>query len=486
MGGLMGLAGRTRSALAVALFAVAVSAHSADCVSSYILLSQAGFQPNHPVGPVAWNGSVLAVARATTGVPVTLSLYDGNMVPVTSETTVTTSSLGHSLKLLTNGSKFALIFFTTAGTIALQEISPNGTPLGAERRLATSHGVFQSQELDATYNAAAGLWEVLYTIPANVDTGLWLTTIPANSAGAITDVRLQTSITPGQTTPRIAAAANRTIAVGWHRPLGAANSYFVALYDQSLLFANALIVVSSNLQSPVLTSPGNNTFALLYQGPVSGGTELRWVRFNTTGAITNADARLLIGSGIDVEPVSLLWNPTLAEWAVTYLDQSIGATIFPGEYRIRRLTSSAAVISDTLFTPDANLAVVGGRYPIATSGTAYFGSIERFYSVAEGSDSYLVKHCPLDAAAKAVNATPVARQPFTFTATASGGVPPYAYTWDFGDFSEPRHERTFNHAYERTGTYTVTLTVTDFYGDKAVRTLTVTVVDTIRRRTTKR
>jgi len=482
----MGLLRRTRIALVVALFAVAVSAYSADCISSYNLLSERGFQPNHPAGPVAWNGSVLAVARAVPGAPITLSLYDANLIPVTSETTVTTSPFGRSLKLLTNGSKFALVFLTSSGTIAFQEISPAGVAIGAERRIGASHGTFNEQELDATYNPAADKWEILYSIPTTADLGLWLTTIPAGNVGAaIVDVRLQTFITSLQPTPRIAAAANGTIAVSWYRPNNDANTYFVAFYDQALGFPSTSFIVSTNVQLPTLTSTGNS-FALLYQAPITGGTELRWLRFNASGTITNADARLLIGSGIDVVPVSILFNPALGEWAVTYLDASIGVANFPGDYRIRRLTPAGVLISDTIFTPDANKSVVPGRYPIATNGTAYFGSIERFYSVIEGSDSYLVKHCPLDATVKAENLTPVTRQPFTFTAAASGGVLPYTYTWDFGDFTELRHDRIFKHPYERTGTYTVTLTVTDAYGDKAVRTTTVTVVDTIRRRTTKR
>jgi len=482
----MGLLARTRIALAVALFAIASAGYSADCISSYILLSERGFQPNHPAGPVAWNGSVLAVARATPGVPVTLSLYDSSLIPLTPERTVTVSPLGRSLKLLTNGSKFAVVFFTSSGTIAFQEIAADGTRLGAERQIGASHGVFNDQELDATYNPGADKWEVLYSVPVTADFGLWLTTIPAgNAQGAITDVRLQTFITSLQPTPRIAAAANGTIAVAWYRPNNDVNTYFIALYDQTLAFPTSSFVASTNVQLPTLTSTGN-TFALLYQAPISGGTELRWMRFNASGAITSADARLLIGSGIDAVPVSILFNPTLAEWVVTYMDAAVGFVNFPGDYRIRRLTTSGALISDTIFTPDANRSVIPGRFPIATNGQAYFGSIERFYSTIEGSDSYLVKHCPLDATVKATNPTPVTRTPFTFTATASGGVAPYTYTWDFGDFTELRHERTFQHGYERTGTYTVTLTVTDAYGDKAVRTTTVTVVDTIRRRTTKR
>ena len=481
----MGLAERTRIALAVTLCAFAVSAAAADCNSNYILTSQAGIQPNRPAGPVAWNGSVLAVARVIPNTPITLSTYDANLNLLTPERVVTTSLYAHSVRLISDGNKFALVFFTTTGTIAFQELLPDGSPLGPERRIAGAHGVFNEQDLDAIYNAALDLWEVLYTVPVGADLGVWLTTFHSKTSGPVTDARLQIFVSTVQALPRIAAATNGNIAISWYRPLADVNTYFIATYDPSLTFALNTVIGPTNVSAPLLTSNGTG-FALAYQAPVSGGTELRWSRFNVVGAVTSPDARLLIGSGIDVFPTALIWNALLNEWAVVYIDASIGLQVFPGDYRIRRLTPSGALISDTIFTPDSLRSTIDGHFNAVTSGPAYYGSIDRLVSNAEGWDSYVVKHCPLDASLKAENLTPVTRQPFTFTASASGGVAPYTYTWDFGDFTEQRHEQVFKHPYERTGTYTVTLTVTDSLGDKAVRTTTVVVVDTVRRRTTKR
>ena len=48
-----------------------------------------------------------------------------------------------------------------------------------------------------------------------------------------------------------------------------------------------------------------------------------------------------------------------------------------------------------------------------------------------------------------------------FTATASGGIPPYAYSWNFGDGSATSSVQDPSHAYTTAGTFTATVTATD-------------------------
>jgi PKD repeat protein len=49
----------------------------------------------------------------------------------------------------------------------------------------------------------------------------------------------------------------------------------------------------------------------------------------------------------------------------------------------------------------------------------------------------------------------------TFTAAAMGGLPPYMYTWDFGDGSAPGSGNPVAHTYASSGTFPVSLLVTD-------------------------
>jgi len=61
----------------------------------------------------------------------------------------------------------------------------------------------------------------------------------------------------------------------------------------------------------------------------------------------------------------------------------------------------------------------------------------------------------------------------TFSAYASNGVPPYAFTWDFGDGSTSTLQKP-SHTYQVAGTFTVTLTVTDSDGHTVTDTVTIT------------
>jgi len=479
---------RTRTALAAVLLAVAVSASAADCVTDYRLVSERGILPNRPAGPSAWNGSVLAVARIVPGNPVVFSRYDANLNHI-GDSVVTSSAAGTGPAiLLAGGGDFGLLFTASSGAITFQQINAAGIRTGGEVQIGASHGTFPNQEYDAAYNAFRDRWEIVYTVTNTADFGLWVTSIPAHAqqGNALIDQRVQFFLSE-QATPRIAVTANGTVAISWFRPVNNVSTLFVGFYDPSWLpFASILVTTTAESESPRLATNGTS-FALVYQSPISGGTELRWLRFDAAGRVTNADARLLVGSGIDIVPVHFLWSGSLSEWALSYIDATFGLNTFPGDYRLRRINASGALISDVLFTPDLTKSLISGQHNVTWNGAAYVGSIERFFSREEGSDSYLVKHCPLLGSIKVDSpAAPVIFQPFTFTASANGGLPPYKFSWDFGDRSELRTETSFTHAYQHTGTYTVTLTVTDSFGDKAVQSRTVVVVDSVRRRPTKR
>ena len=113
-------------------------------------------------------------------------------------------------------------------------------------------------------------------------------------------------------------------------------------------------------------------------------------------------------------------------------------------------------------------------YPHVWTGTSYVGSISRAVPRSEGSDTHLVKHCPLLSSVSGPAYTPLYGLA-QFTASASGGTPDYRYQWDFGDTGKGEG-RTPSHQYIRTGTYVVTVTITDTAGGLTVSTMTVNVV----------
>lgn len=54
---------------------------------------------------------------------------------------------------------------------------------------------------------------------------------------------------------------------------------------------------------------------------------------------------------------------------------------------------------------------------------------------------------------------PLVEQTVAFSATVEAGTPPFTFTWGWGDGTEPGSGQYTSHAYEATGTYSVTLTV---------------------------
>ena len=71
---------------------------------------------------------------------------------------------------------------------------------------------------------------------------------------------------------------------------------------------------------------------------------------------------------------------------------------------------------------------------------------------------------------------PVTREVITFSANATGGSPPYAYVWEFGDGSNATRQSIF-HAYLSSGSFEVTVTVSDTRGRRGVADTVIEVTE---------
>jgi PKD repeat protein len=109
----------------------------------------------------------------------------------------------------------------------------------------------------------------------------------------------------------------------------------------------------------------------------------------------------------------------------------------------------------------------GGTYTVALTVTDSAGQIAK-------SSQTVTVASPLSASISYSPSNPSPLLPVTFTASATGGTQPYAYSWNFGDGTTDSGARV-SHSYLLPGTYTVTLTVIDMNRQTATSSVTVTV-----------
>jgi len=464
---------------------LACAAASAQCVSLLQPVSLPVVFPNHEAGPVAWTGSLLGVAKLDSDQfsnAIWFGVYDGNLLQVVNDKLVVPVSAGGPLALLWNGSDFGLFYETQSNQqLTLQRIDLNGNTIGAPVAIAPGHALGTTQDFDFAWDATGKAYWIARTTRSGFDRGLWLTTVSASGVHYGDDlITFNISDSPH---PRLAVADGvRGTLIGL-QSLGGVTWSRVVDGQEEQAFAvvtpgqpvTAVATVAKGATNGVIATDGR-FFLLAYESPASGGTtEIRTTKFDTTGRLVSADSRLVSPSGIDVVPASLVANNTLGEWALLYIDAQFGVlSTFPPDTRLRRIPfDSSAPQSDTLFVFDQTKRSLQPTGNMLWTGSAYVGAIGRYISRVEGSESYLVRHCPLIASIIATPSINNPNQPITFVATTSGGNGPYTYAWTFGDVSAPAQGPTVSHSYRDVGAYVATVTVRDQTGGVTIARTTV-------------
>ena len=285
-------------------------------------------------------------------------------------------------------------------------------------------------------------------------------TVVSTTGEVLSDAQVSVFITP-PAQPQVFALPDGRVGVIWVRR---DETPALTLAEVSASGATRTGTVSErDILAARAATDGTTILIIFSSSTPSGGSELRYAQFDLNANRTKSDSFFLAGKGVDIVPSQLTWNSTLSEWALTYIDAVVGLNIFPGEMRLRRFTSPTATPSDTVLSPNPLHSRLVAAFPLVFLDGAYIASIQRTISRSEGSESYLIKFCPLVATATVDH--PVWRPflPVRFTASASGGTPPYAYDWQFGDNDSARGT-VAQHIYQNPGTYTVTLTATDAAG----------------------
>jgi len=460
--------GAIRTAAAGFLVLIAAAASAADCVTAVRTLSTRASVPNLVAGPSSWTGSSLAVARTQEGVPgaVWVAVYDGSLQTLAEDRLVATDARS-IVALAWNGSEHGLFYRTVNDALFLQRLSATGDPIGDRAAVTPGRLVYSGDDIDAVWSPALNAWVVGRVVSQGLTKGLWLTLLEKNGAQR-SDRQAPVSV-PAQPALTLAVTDTGVIGAFFNNAAG------------SLALARAtgegVIEVRSLAQRAdfIAATAHNGLFVVAYDAELDSGakSEIRWFVVDTAQRIVRADARLVAPRGDDVWPLSLISNGE--ELALAYIDAPRRSQPIDQSYRLRRFTFNGTVISDTPFAAES-AAFTRAQTPFrfAWTGTSYVSAA--VHSASDRLNSYLLRYCPL--VAEIVSPTRIVRlnTPVIFSAAASGGVPAYQYAWtfpfDLAAQKGPVQERVF----DRTGTYTVLLEVTDFAGAVVRDTITVEVV----------
>lgn len=458
-----------RLAVVTAVIVLAVSRPAAaQCVSNVWQIASRASTNTLIAETVIWTGSVVTVASLQDGTGnVWLSRFDENGTLLGRESKVPGTGDAEFIDLVWTGSEYGVFYVADDDRkLTLRRLTSEGDVAAAAVTLLPKIVMVEADDVDVVWDPLRNAYVVARTVNGD-EPGLWITIVEPDGS-----IRSNEKVAPAAegSLVRVVRTDSGTIAVFFKRANGDEVSYLRLSGSEQQLYRN---VWTFDDQLHVTTIDNLLVLAKWVDATNSRQTIVYKI-IDTSGQVVVDETRLLTVDEGEIETIPLSLSSGGGELAVAYLDPTgRGTTGEPG-FRLRRFTVSGETIADTLFAAgDPRRAEATTERDIAWSGTSWFAAVER--KATTGSDSYLLRMCPLAARIDAVRVAERGR-PVMFFGSALGGVPGYDYIWTFSDgvvIPAQVVERTF----AVSGSYSAVLTVRDSTGTVSSEVFTIDVND---------
>jgi hypothetical protein len=470
---------RMAAAAVLMILIAAAGTASAQCVTEVREIFSRSNSTSLVAGPFAWNGDMFAVAaRQASNNAVWVSFFNDAGDQLFPNVKVPSSDDSELIDIVWNGLEFGLFYESVDHELILRRVSTTGELIGPEiEPLGRQDFVLgDDDQLDIMWSVADNAYLIARTVNAPA-ARVYLTMLERTGI-----VRSDEQIAPTapQSLVRIDVAGNGVIGIFYEQE-GTRHIMLAPIVEGEL---ETIRKVWETVGDDLVLDARPNDFVLARtQTQGDGRKTIRWKIVDTSGREVRQEARLLIGTGVDVAALSLMARGE--EIIITYLDSRDGFDTQIGNYRIRRINTDGDTLSDTFFAAtDSGRRRAQTPYDFVWTGNAFVAFVVR--DTDDGDDSFIVRLCALNAEISG----PRVMHPgdtVTFIGTAEGGVPPYDFHWTWGFFNEafgPAPQIRFDVA----GTYVLTLTITDDTGSIATDTFEVIVAQPVvpRRRSVRK
>lgn len=460
---------QTRALLvSILIFVAGALPAAAQCVSNVRDIT--GRFPSLEAGPVAWNGSTLAIAGTQLSTQeIWIAVTDEHGNPRADRFRHVDTELGSLIDLVAAGPEFALFYRDADNFLRMRRISPTtGEPLGNIITPVHELVVSDDDTVVVQWNAPLSAYFIVRTVTSTTPDQLWLTVLNANGS-LRSDTQLASDVR-AESVVRLAITESGTAGIFYEQnPTG--NIRMIRIAPGFAPFA--AVVWDPVADHDLIVTAHEENFVLVRSEHEAETGFFIWKIVATNSDVIRPESVLTSGTGREVRGLSIM--SIGSELAMTYLDAPAGFELQSPRYRLFRFTGTGEEISHAYFAAvDPGIRRAVTDYDFVWTGSAYVSSA--VLETGEVDESYLLRYCPLVAGVLGTR-TVERNHPVTFTGAATGGAPPYEYEWRISG-GNPIVEPSVRITYPDVGRFPIELTVRDSSGNTAMMTFFVDVVQT--------